>query len=77
MPEAPPNSIHPKSRAEWRAWLEQNHDRPEGVWLISFRKATDQPRVEYGEAVEEALYFCCFFVIFPSLFSILFFLYVY
>jgi len=22
---APPNSIHPLTRAEWRAWLEENH----------------------------------------------------
>jgi uncharacterized protein YdeI (YjbR/CyaY-like superfamily) len=57
MPEALRNSIHPKSRAEWRAWLEQNHAQPEGVWLISYKKATGRPRVEYDDAVEEALCF--------------------
>ncbi len=57
MEEAPVNSIHPKSRAEWRAWLEQNHARTEGIWLISYKKATGQPRFEYDEAVEEALCF--------------------
>lgn len=57
MPKAPPNSTHPKSRVEWRAWLEQNHTRAEGVWLISYKKATGKPRFEYGEAVEEALCF--------------------
>lgn len=53
----PENSVHPLSRAEWRAWLEENHGRAEGVWLISYKKATGKPRFEYGEAVEEALCF--------------------
>ncbi len=57
MPEAPDNSIHPETRAQWRAWLEKHHPRTEGVWLISYKKATGKPRIEYGEAVEEALCF--------------------
>jgi uncharacterized protein YdeI (YjbR/CyaY-like superfamily) len=56
-PQAPPNSVHPETRAEWRKWLEKNHTRPEGVWLITYKKATGKPRVEYEEAVEEALCF--------------------
>lgn len=57
MIKPPPNSIHPKSRAEWRKWLEANHRRTEGVWLITYKKATGKPRVDYAEAVEEALCF--------------------
>ena len=57
MVKAPPNSIHPKTRVEWRKWLELNHTRAEGVWLISYKKATGKPRFEYDEAVEEALCF--------------------
>jgi uncharacterized protein YdeI (YjbR/CyaY-like superfamily) len=53
----PPNAIHPKTRAEWRAWLAKHHTRTEGVWLISYKKVTGKPRVEYEEAVEEALCF--------------------
>jgi uncharacterized protein YdeI (YjbR/CyaY-like superfamily) len=53
----PPNSIHPKSRLEWRKWLEKNHTRKEGVWFISYKKATGKPRVDYEESVEEALCF--------------------
>lgn len=53
----PPNSVHPKSRAEWRKWLEENHTRNEGVWLIMYKKGTGKPRVDYAEAVEEALCF--------------------
>lgn len=56
-PQAPPNSVHPKTRAEWRKWLEKNHTRTEGIWLITYKKATGKPRVEYEEAVEEALCF--------------------
>ena len=57
MAEPPPNSTHPLTRAEWRAWLSANHTRTEGVWLVTFKKATGKPRVEYDEAVEEALCF--------------------
>ncbi len=57
MIEAPPNSVHPLTRAEWRAWLEANHTRRDGVWLVTFKKDTGLPRVEYDEAVEEALCF--------------------
>lgn len=57
MTQLPPNSVHPLTRAEWRAWLGQNHLRPEGVWLISFKKATGQQQFGYDEAVEEALCF--------------------
>jgi uncharacterized protein YdeI (YjbR/CyaY-like superfamily) len=53
----PENSVHPLSRAEWRAWLEQNHTRTQGIWLVSYKKATGKPRLEYDEAVEEALCF--------------------
>jgi uncharacterized protein YdeI (YjbR/CyaY-like superfamily) len=55
--KAPPNSTHPKTRAEWRAWLLVHHARDEGVWLITYKKATGKPRVEYVDAVEEALCF--------------------
>lgn len=42
---------------EWRAWLERNHDRGEGVWLVSWKAATGRPRLEYEEQVETALCF--------------------
>jgi uncharacterized protein YdeI (YjbR/CyaY-like superfamily) len=57
MTNAPENSIHPTTRAEWRAWLEQNHRRAQGVWMIYYKAATGKPRVTYDEAVEEALCF--------------------
>lgn len=42
---------------EWRNWLEQNHAKEKGIWLIYFKKHTGKPRVPYNEAVEEALCF--------------------
>lgn len=57
MGKDPPNSAHPKTRAAWRAWLEKNHARREGVWLITYKKEMGKPRIEYGEQVEEALCF--------------------
>lgn len=55
MLKAPPNSVHPQTRAEWRAWLAAHHTRAEGVWLISYKTATGKPRFTYAEGVEEAL----------------------
>ena len=57
MTTPPPNSVHPKSRAEWRKWLEKNHTRTEGIWVITYKKATGKPRMDYDESVEEALCF--------------------
>lgn len=54
---APENAVHPLTRGEWREWLTRNYARREGVWLISYKRHTDQPRVDYDEAVEEALCF--------------------
>lgn len=55
--EAPENSVHPLSREEWRTWLRENHQRKEGVWLITYKIAAKKPRLEYEESVEEALCF--------------------
>ncbi|MBC7917228.1 MAG: YdeI/OmpD-associated family protein [Rhodoferax sp.] len=57
MTEAPEPSTHPLSREAWRAWLQANHLRTNGVWLVSYKKATGKPRFDYDAAVEEALCF--------------------
>ncbi len=49
--------FYARSRAEWRAWLEAHHATEAGVWLIYYKQHSNQPRVEYDEAVEEALCF--------------------
>ena len=49
--------FHPKTRQEWRDWLAENHVQAQGVWFVYYKKAANQPRVSYDEAVEEALCF--------------------
>ncbi len=49
--------IYAKDRQEWRQWLKEHHNSSPGVWLIYYKKNSDKPRVEYKEAVEEALNF--------------------
>jgi uncharacterized protein YdeI (YjbR/CyaY-like superfamily) len=47
----------PKSRKEWRGWLEENHSLKQSVWLVYYKKTTGISSVSYTEAVEEALCF--------------------
>ena len=54
MDDAP--HVHPEDRAAWRAWLEANHATATGVWLVGWRRGHG-PRIEYVDAVEEALCF--------------------
>ncbi len=49
--------IHPETRADWRAWLEEHHDLCPGVFVVQWRSATGRPRVSYEELVEEGLCF--------------------
>jgi uncharacterized protein YdeI (YjbR/CyaY-like superfamily) len=49
--------FHPTTRADWRAWLAAHHDREIEVWLVYNKRHTGEARVEYGDAVEEALCF--------------------
>jgi len=48
---------HAKDRAAWRKWLEKNHAKEEGVWLIYYKKDSGKTRVDYPDAVREAICF--------------------
>jgi uncharacterized protein YdeI (YjbR/CyaY-like superfamily) len=50
-------TFYPKSRQEWREWLQDNHEKKQSVWLIYYKKKTNIPTVIYSEAVDEALCF--------------------
>src|SRR6478752_1652441 len=42
--------------AAFRAWLDEHHDRSEGVWLVLAKKNTTDPTsLTYAQALEEAL----------------------
>jgi uncharacterized protein YdeI (YjbR/CyaY-like superfamily) len=43
------------TQSDWRAWLEQNHRQPKGIWLKHAKKSSGKTSVSYLEAVEEAL----------------------
>jgi uncharacterized protein YdeI (YjbR/CyaY-like superfamily) len=50
-------SFYPRNRKAWRAWLEKNHAKSPGIWLVYFKKKSNKPTVTYAESVEEALCF--------------------
>jgi uncharacterized protein YdeI (YjbR/CyaY-like superfamily) len=43
--------------AEFRAWLEENHETASEVWVGYYKKATGKPTMTWSEAVDEALCF--------------------
>lgn len=49
--------FYAKDRRTWREWLEENHATAPGVWLVYYKKKSGKPRVDYEDAVEEALCF--------------------
>lgn len=42
---------------DWRNWLKKNYRAENEIWLVYPRKTTGKPRIEYNDAVEEALCF--------------------
>jgi len=46
--------LEPAGVEEWSAWLREHHTQPQGVWLVSPRKAAERS-FSYEEAVLEAL----------------------
>lgn len=49
--------LTPASRADWRAWLSQNIDRQEGLWVVYRKKSSLIEGPTYDDLVEEALCF--------------------
>jgi uncharacterized protein YdeI (YjbR/CyaY-like superfamily) len=47
--------FEPATVAEWSDWLARNHDKARGVWLVTPRRSTAEPTVDYDSAVVEAL----------------------
>lgn len=45
----------PKSPADWRDWLDKNHQSKQAVWLVYFRSSTKIPSLSWSDAVDEAL----------------------
>lgn len=50
--------VYLTTRAKWRKWLSENHDKEsKGVWLVFYKKEAGKPSLEYEDSVEEALCF--------------------
>ena len=47
----------PTDKADWRAWLEKQHDKQDAVWLIYYKKKSIRYNLSWSEAVDEALCF--------------------
>ena len=50
-------TLYVTKRKDWRAWLMKNYKTKKQIWLVYHKKATGQPRIQYNDAVEEALCF--------------------
>lgn len=50
-------TLHVTEPGEWRAWLEEHYKTESEIWLMYYKKHTGQPRIEYNDAVEQALCF--------------------
>lgn len=57
MTEKPLVTFHPKSKAEWRAWLSENHQSEQSIWLVYYRSSSNKPSLSWSDAVDEALCF--------------------
>jgi uncharacterized protein YdeI (YjbR/CyaY-like superfamily) len=51
------STVELDDRGAWRSWLQANHERSGGVWLVTWKKSAGRPRIDYDSAVEEALCF--------------------
>lgn len=51
------NRLKIKTRAEWRNWLQVNFNIEDEIWLVYAKKSTGEERIQYNDAVEEALCF--------------------
>ena len=60
MPKASGSESDPiffKSPAEFRKWLEKNHETAKELWIGFYRKSTGKPSLTWPETVDEVLCF--------------------
>ncbi|UBM59432.1 YdeI/OmpD-associated family protein [Marinilongibacter aquaticus] len=57
MPKEDIETYSPKSRTDWRNWLDANHQSKQSVWLIFFKTTSPLFTIGWSEAVDEALCF--------------------
>lgn len=47
----------PTDKSHWRKWLQMNHDKKDGVWLIFNKKKSSDYNLSWSESVDVALCF--------------------
>ncbi len=52
MPQEP---IFFKDKAEWRRWLQKNHNKSSEIWILTYKRYVDKQSLSYEDALEEAL----------------------
>ncbi len=57
MPAAPPAPTFFPTPADWRAWLEAQHDQEQELLVGFYKKGSGQPSITWPESVDEALCF--------------------
>jgi uncharacterized protein YdeI (YjbR/CyaY-like superfamily) len=50
-------TLYASNRVDWRKWLKKNYKTEKEIWLVYYKKTSGKPRIEYNDAVEEALCF--------------------
>ncbi|MDS3860213.1 YdeI/OmpD-associated family protein [Thermosynechococcaceae cyanobacterium BACA0444] len=50
-------TFYAPNRQAWREWLKMNHRASAGIWLLYYKVRSQQPSIQYSEAVQEALCF--------------------
>lgn len=50
-------TYHPKTKTDWRLWLEKNHQSEQSVWLVYYTKKSNKPTISWSDAVDVALCF--------------------
>jgi len=52
-----PPDLDFRTRSHWRSWLEENHQRDDGIWVVLYKKGSSLEGLRYAEALEEAICF--------------------
>ena len=50
-------TFYPKTKKDWRKWLQKNHSSKQFIWIIQYKKSAGKPTITWSEAVDEALCF--------------------
>lgn len=55
MPSRDAEKLSIETVEQWRDWLGANADRPDGLWVVVWKRGTGRPAPGYEQLVEEAL----------------------